>query len=63
MTHRRVVDGVRLPDDRSLTENERAWVGLIRSITSGRDPAPTLALAQALQLLHRKEVNPIAAKE
>ena len=26
MTDTRVIDGVRLPDDRSLTENEKAWV-------------------------------------
>lgn len=49
MSDRRIVDGVKLPDDSSLTENERAWLEFIRSIAAGRDPAPTLAACQALQ--------------
>ena len=32
-----------------LTENERAWVGFLRLITQDSDPAPTLALVQALR--------------
>jgi hypothetical protein len=59
MTDRRVVDGVRLPDDSSLTENERAWVELLRSISAGQDPAPTLAPSQALQLLLREPAVPM----
>ena len=52
MTLKRVIDGVRLPDDSSLTENERAWVEFIRLLSGGSDPAPIVAgidvLRQAL---------------
>jgi len=52
MTHKRVIDGVTLPGDGSLTENEMAWVEFIRLLSGGSDPAPTLVginvLRQAL---------------
>jgi hypothetical protein len=49
----RVMDGVRLPDDSSLTEKERAWVEFIRLTSRNMDPAPTLSSVQALrQIFH-----------
>ncbi|AHM05753.1 hypothetical protein roselon_03498 [Roseibacterium elongatum DSM 19469] len=49
-----MVDGVRLPDDSSLTDNEKAWVEFIRLASGGNDPAPTLKAIQAL----RKALEP-----
>ncbi len=37
------------PELQDLTENERAWVGFLRLITSDTDPAPTLARVQAMR--------------
>jgi hypothetical protein len=34
MTDRRVVEGVRLPDDGSLIGDERAWVEFIRLVSN-----------------------------
>jgi hypothetical protein len=45
----RVIDGVRLPDDSSLTENERAWVEFIRLTSQNTDPAPTLTAVGLLK--------------
>jgi len=50
MTLKRVIDGVRLPDDSSLTENERAWVEFIRLVSEGKDPPPTLRHMALLKL-------------
>jgi len=36
------------PELDGVTENERAWIGFLRLITQDSDPAPTLALVQAL---------------
>jgi hypothetical protein len=58
MTDRRVVDGVRLPDDGRLTENEKAWIEFIRLLSQGSDPMPTLRSVQALrQVLARTDVS------
>jgi hypothetical protein len=45
----RVMDGVRLPVDSSLTENERAWVEFMRLTSRNANPAPTLRSVQALR--------------
>ncbi|MBI1216929.1 MAG: hypothetical protein GC186_00135 [Rhodobacteraceae bacterium] len=47
----KVIEGCRLPSDRPLTENERAWVGFIRLVTCEGDPPPTLARVQALRVM------------
>lgn len=41
--------GFKLPVVRPMSENELAWVGLIRVITDDRDPAPGLLMVQALR--------------
>lgn len=48
-TVRRVVEGVRLPDDRSLTPNERLWVETLRAIVGDADPPPSLPVVQAVR--------------
>lgn len=56
MTDKRVINGTRLPDDKSLTANERAWIEMIRLVSCGTDPAPTLRAVQSLlhaRLHHR----------
>ena len=37
------------PELQDLTENERAWIGILRLIANDTDPAPTLARVQALR--------------
>lgn len=49
-TPRRVIEGCRLPDDRSLTPSGRAWVEVLRVIAGDADPPVTLG---AVQLLRR----------
>jgi len=51
----RVIDGVRLQDDSSLTKNEKAWIEMIRLVSQGSDPGPSLRAVQALRsaLWHR----------
>ena len=46
---RRVIEGFRLPASSPLTENERAWIEMLRAIVGDRDPAPTLDAVQALR--------------
>lgn len=46
---RRVIEGFRLPATTPLTENERAWIEMLRTIVGDRDPAPTLDAVQALR--------------
>ncbi|WP_146636312.1 hypothetical protein [Nioella nitratireducens] len=41
--------GFRLRAERPMTENELAWITLIRVITDDRDPAPDLLMVQALR--------------
>jgi len=48
MRDTRVIESVSLPDDSSLTQNERAWVQFIRLTSRNADPAPTLRLVQGL---------------
>jgi hypothetical protein len=45
----RVIEGIRLPDDSNLTENERAWVEFMRLTSRNADPARTLRSVQALR--------------
>ena len=40
---RRVVAGFKLPSNAPITENERAWIDMLRSIVGDADPAPTLS--------------------
>jgi len=49
MTGRRVVEGMRLPSDRALSENEWAWIEFLRLASGETDPAPTLRRVQALR--------------
>ena len=49
MRAQQVVEGFRLPATGPLTEHEAAWVGVIRAIAGGTDPAPSLAAVQALR--------------
>lgn len=44
------------PEDvHGLTANERAWIGFLRLISNGRDPAPRLRDVQLLRrLLQRR---------
>jgi ribosomal protein S12 methylthiotransferase accessory factor YcaO len=49
MRDTRVINGIRLPDDSSLTDNEKAWVEIIRLLSQGSDPVPTLRSVQALR--------------
>jgi len=49
MTGKKIVDGIKLPCDRSITDNEHEWITLLRLISSDADPAPTLANVQDLR--------------
>ena len=46
---KRVIAGFRLPASTPLTENEHAWIEMLRAIVGDRDPAPTLDAVQALR--------------
>ena len=46
---RRVVEGFKLPSFAPLTENEMAWISMLRAIVGDSDPVPTLAAVQALR--------------
>lgn len=41
--------GFKLQVERPMTENELAWITLIRAVTDDRDPAPDLLMVQALR--------------
>ena len=47
--NRRAVAGFKLPSTAPITENERAWIDMLRCIVGDADPAPTLAGVQALR--------------
>ncbi len=55
MTGGRVVEGVRLPSDYALTENERAWITFLRLASGDTDPVPTLNRVQAMRLIFLNE--------
>ena len=46
---RRVVEGFKLPSYAPPTQNELAWISMLRAIVGDRDPVPTLAPIQALR--------------
>ncbi len=46
---RRVVEGCKLPSYAPPTQNELAWISMLRAIVGDRDPVPTLAAVQALR--------------
>ncbi|MGO4916639.1 hypothetical protein [Pseudogemmobacter sp. W21_MBD1_M6] len=41
--------GFRLPSEVPFTENERAWIDLIRLASNNSDPRPALSLVQGLR--------------
>lgn len=41
--------GFRLPSEAPFTENERAWIDLIRLASNNSDPRPALSLIQHLR--------------
>ena len=42
------VTGFRLPCDRPISRNERAWIDFLRLVSCNCDPAPTLRYVQAI---------------
>jgi hypothetical protein len=46
---RRVVEGFKLPSYTPPTQNELAWISMLRAIAGDSDPVPTLAAVQALR--------------
>ena len=46
---RRVVEGFKLPSTGPITENEFAWVEMLRLIVGDDDPPPTSSSALALR--------------
>ncbi len=53
MTHedRRVIEGFKLPSYAPPTQNELAWISMLRAIAGDSDPVPTLAAIQALRVV------------
>lgn len=51
--------GYRLaPEVGAFTANERAWIGFLRLLSDGCDPAPSLQAVQALrQVLQRSDAD------
>ena len=45
---RQVFEGFKLPSTDPITENELAWIHLLRSVVGDADPPPTLAGVLAL---------------
>ena len=45
------VTGFRLPSNRPISQNERAWIEFLRLVSSDSDPAPKLRLVQAMRRL------------
>ena len=54
MMHRRVVNGFKLPEYHSPTENELTWIEFLRIISNGTDPGFDLAASQMLQQFFRR---------
>ena len=52
-----IVEGVRLPSGRALTENECAWITFLRLASRDSDPAPTLKRVQALRQMFELETR------
>lgn len=42
------------PERAEVTENELAWIGFLREISCRSDPAPCLAVVQAIRTALRK---------
>lgn len=47
---RLVYEGFKLPSTDPITENELAWIDMLRCIVGDADPPPTLAGVQALRM-------------
>jgi hypothetical protein len=45
------VVGFKLPSYAPPTENELAWISMLRAIVGDSDPRPTLAAVQALRVV------------
>ena len=43
------VAGFKLPSERPISQNERAWIEFLRLASSDSDPAPTLRHVQAMR--------------
>jgi hypothetical protein len=46
---RRIVEGFKLPSYAPPTQNESAWISMLRAIVGDSDPVPTLAAVQSLR--------------
>ena len=51
------VAGFKVPSDRTISQNERAWTDFLRLASRDSDPTPTLRCVQLLHLLI-EEVTP-----
>ena len=47
--NRWIVEGFKLPSYAPPTQNELAWISMLRAIVGDSDPVPTLAAIQALR--------------
>lgn len=56
---RQVVEGYKTPSKDPITENELAWIHLLRSVLGDTDPPPTLAgvLALGITLVDDRRVR------
>jgi hypothetical protein len=56
---RQVFEGFRAPSKHLITENELAWIHLLRSVAGDADPPPTLAgvLALGITLIEDRRVK------
>lgn len=50
MRRHKLINGINLPDDSPLTEDEVDWIGFLRLLSPGPVPAPTLRAVQALRM-------------
>lgn len=63
---RQVFEGVKAPSSDPITDNELAWIHLLRSVLGDDDPLPTLAgvLALGIALIDdRREEVRVSARE
>ena len=52
-----VVTDFKLPSDRPISQNERAWIDFLRLVSHDCDPAPTLRHVQAIRRLFEDQVD------
>ena len=46
-----VVTGFKLPSERPISQNERAWIDFLRLVSCDCDPAPNLRQVQTIRRL------------